>query len=259
MKKIYLIAPFVLLLLSACKTKKLITTSTEKVTLLSAKNVIHNYEVSKFHQKTVSAKLKTKFKNNSTSVSVTIKLRLERNKRIWMSATKLGIPIAKIMITPYKVRYYEKINKTYFEGSLASLTKHIGKKLDFKDFQNLLLGQPVLNLKRGKYISKITDNKYELSSKKNKRFYKIVFLLNPDNFKLNKQEIRNLGKDQKAAINYPSYMNIQGEQFPAAINITANDEDRKLSIFMNYSQVVFNKDLSFPFNIPKGYKKINLP
>jgi hypothetical protein len=54
-------------------------------------------------------------------------------------------------------------------------------------------------------------------------------------------------------------MNIQGEQFPAAINITANDEDRKLSIFMNYSQVVFNKDLSFPFNIPKGYKKINLP
>ncbi len=259
MKKTYLIATLLLLILSSCKTKQLITTSTENVAMLSAKNIIHNYEANKFHQKTISAKLKTKFKNNKMAVSATIKLRLERNKTIWMSVTKLGIPIAKMIITPYKVRFYNKINKTYFEGSLASLTKSIGKKLDFKEFQNVLLGQPVLNLKRGKYISKIEQNKYLLSPKKNKNFYAILFLLNPDNYKLNKQEIRNLGKDQKAAIMYPSYTNINGEQFPKAINIIANYNQKKLSIFMNYYQVVFNKELKFPFKIPKGYKKISLP
>jgi len=259
MKKTYLIATLLLIILSSCKTKKIISTSTNNVDVLSAKNIIRTYEAKKFHQKTVSAKLKAKYKNNKMSVSATIKLRLERDKTIWMSVTKLGIPIAKIIVTPYKVRYYEKINKTYFEGSLASLTKYIGKKLDFKDFQNVLLGQSVLNLKRGKYISRIIQNKYQLSPKKNKGFYAIMFLLNPDNFKLNKQEIRNLGKDQKAAITYPSYNNIGGEQFPSAINIMANDGQKKLSIFMNYSQVVFNKDLRFPFKIPKRYKKIKLP
>jgi len=258
MKKTYLIATLLLIILSSCKTKQIISTSTENIAKLSAKNIIHKYEENKFHQKTVSAKLKTKYKNDKISASVIIKLRLEKDKTIWMSATKLGIPIAKIVITPFKVRYYEKINKTYFEGSLASLTKYIGKKLDFKEFQNILLGQPVLNLKRGKYISKIVQHKYQLSPKKNKGFYAILFLLNPNNFKLNKQEIRNLGKDQKVAVAYPSYDNIDGVQFPSAINIIANDNHKKLSIFMNYNQVSFNKKLNFPFKIPKGYKKISL-
>jgi len=259
MKKTYLIATLLLIVLSSCKTKQIISTSSENVAMLSAKKIIHNYEVNKFNQKTVSAKLRTKYKNNKVSATVTIKLRLEKDKTIWMSATKLGIPIAKIVITPYKVRFYEKIRKTYFEGSLASLTKYIGKKLDFKEFQNVLLGQSVLNLKRGKYISKIAQNKYQLSPKKNKDFYAILFLLNPDNFKLNKQEIRNLGKDQKVSVMYPSYTNIEGEQFPAAINILAKDTNKNLSIFMNYNQVEFNRKLNFPFKIPKGYKKIILP
>jgi hypothetical protein len=259
MKKTYLIATLLLIILSSCKTKQIISKSTEKTVVLSAKNIIHNYEANKFNQKTISARLKAKYKSDKITTSIIIKLRLEKDKTIWMSATKLGIPIAKIIITPFKVRYYEKINKVYFEGSLASLTKDIGKKLDFKELQNVLLGQAVLNLKRGKYISRVVDNKYQLSSKKNKDFYTILFLLNPDNFKLNKQEIRNLGKDQKAAITYPSYNNIGGEQFPSAINIMANDGQKKFSLFMNYSQVVFNKSLRFPFKIPKGYKKIKLP
>jgi len=258
MRKTYTIVTLILMVLSSCKTKQIVSTSAENTAMLSVKNIIHNYEANKFHQKTVSAKLRAKYKNDKVSVSVTIKLRLEKNKTIWMSVTKLGIPIAKMIITPYKVRYYEKINKTYFEGSLSSLTKYIGKKLDFKEFQNILLGQSVLNLKRGKYISKIEQNKYLLSPKKNKNFYAILFLLNPDNFKLNKQEIRNLGKDQKVSVIYPSYTNIEGEQFPSAINVLANDDYKKLSIFMKYSQVVFNKELNFPFKIPKGYKKIRL-
>lgn len=259
MKKTYLIATLFLTILSSCKTKQIVSNSSEKIAMLSAKNIIHKYEANKFHQKTVSAKLRTKYKNNKVAASATIKLRLEKDKTIWMSATKLGIPIAKIIITPYKVRFYEKISKTYFEGSLASLTKYIGKKLDFKEFQNVLLGQSVLNLKRGKYISKIEQNKYQLSPKKNKGFYAILFLINPNNFKLSKQEIRNLGKDQKVSVMYPNYINIEGEQFPSAINILANDNNKNLSIFMNYSQVEFNKKLNFPFKIPKGYKKIKLP
>lgn len=259
MKKTYLIATLLLIILSSCKTKQIVSTSTENIAMLSAKNIIHNYEINKFHKKTVSAKLRTKYKNDKISTSVTIKLRLEKDKTIWMSVTKLGIPIAKIIITPYKVRFYEKITKTYFVGSLSSLTKYIGKKLDFKEFQNVLLGQPVLNLKRGKYISRIAQKKYQLSPKKNKGFYAILFLLNPDNFKLNKQEIRNLGNDQKVSVTYPSYTNIEGEQFPSAINILANDRNKNLSIFMKYNQVIFNNKLNFPFKIPKGYKKIKLP
>ena len=37
-----------------------------------------------------------------------------------------GIPMAKALITPTRVSYYEKINNTYFDGDYSILTKMIG-------------------------------------------------------------------------------------------------------------------------------------
>lgn len=258
MKK-YLFILYILLGFTACKTKQPVAYKSNHLLVKKAKEIIANYEAHSFHKKSISAKLKTKFKNDKYSASVTVKLRMELDKTIWLSVSKLGIPVAKMVITPHKVRYYEKINKTYFEGSVASLTKYIGTKLDFKEIQNVFLGQAVINLKRGKYISKIVENQYQLIPKKNKKFYLLMFWLNPDNFKLNSQEIRNLGKDQNLALSYAGYRIIDNEVFPKTIELKGNDFGKKLLITMNYHQVEFNKKLQFPFKIPKGYKKIKLP
>jgi len=85
-----------------------------------------------------------------------------------------------------------------------------------------------------------------------------LFFLNSDNFKINKQEIRNQEKEQLLTVSYPDYTKIKGEQFPKNINIKALDHKKITTIDIEYRTVEFNENLTFPFSIPNGYKEISL-
>jgi hypothetical protein len=247
----------ILLVVTSCKSNKDLVNSS-KINNISTKKIISNHYNNNFHQQTIYAKLNAKYSDKKTSASVSIKLRLEKDKTIWMSATKLGIPLAKVKITPNRVVYYEKLQRTYFDGDFSLLSKWLGTELDYEKVQNILLGQAVLNLKKGKYNSVIDKNSYQLSPKKENELFGILFFMNPDNFKLDKQEIRHPEKQQLLSVSYPNYNKIKGEQFPKNIYIRASDHKNLTTIDIEYRSVEFNKELTFPFSIPKGYKEISL-
>ena len=104
-----------------------------------------------------------------------------------------------------------------------------------------MLGQAVLNLKKGKYNATISENSYQLSPRKENELFGILFFMNPENFKLNKQEIRNQEKQQLLSVSYPKYNKIKGEQFPKNINIRATDNKNLTTINIEYRSVEFNK------------------
>lgn len=246
-----------LLFLSSCKSSK-ITTDASGIAVLPTKKVISNHYNNAFDKKTVSAKINAKYNDSKTTVSVVIKFRLEKDKTIWLSATKLGIPLAKALITPYRVSYYEKLDRTYFDGDFSLLSKWLGTELDFEKVQNLLLGQAVTNLKKGNYQVSIQDKTYQLMETSNTDLVGFLFFINPEIFKVNRQEIKNETKQQLLSISYPTYSKIEGEFFPENIHIRAIDGLHFTNIEMEYKSVEFNEDLSFPFEIPNGYKEIVL-
>jgi hypothetical protein len=247
----------ILLVVTSCKSNKRITDAST-INNISTKKIINNHYNSSFDQKTVYAKLIAKYRSRKSSATVTIKLRLEKDKTIWMSATKLGFPLAKVKITPDRVLYYEKLQGTFFDGDFSLLSKWLGTDLDYDKIQNILLGQAVLNLKKGKYNSKINNNLYQLTPKYENELFGILFFMNPENFKLNKQEIRHPSKYQLLSVSYPKYDIIKGEQFPKNINIKSTDYKKITTINIEYRSVEFNKKLTFPFSIPNGYKEISL-
>ncbi|SDX64047.1 protein of unknown function [Lutibacter oricola] len=256
MKIFYKTVLLFLLVFTSCKTHKSVTNST--VNSISTKKIISNHYNTAFKQETIYAKMNARFKDKKRSVSVSVRLRLEKDKTIWLSASKIGIPLAKVKITPTNVSYYEKLNRTYFDGDFSLLSKWLGTELDYEKVQNILLGQAVLNLKKGKYNSKIVENDYEIKPKRENELFNILFFLNPDNFKINKQAISNDEKKQVLTVSYPKYKNIGGEQFPENINIEAVDDADLTTINIEYKSVEFNKELTFPFTIPSGYKEISL-
>lgn len=246
-----------LLALSSCKSKKSVT-KMDIIEDISTKKIISNHYDNIFSQKTVNANLNAKYSDPKMSTSINIKLRIETDKTIWMSATKLGFPLAKLKITHDRVSYYEKLKGTYYDGDFSLLSKWLGTELDFEKVQNILLGQAVLNLKKEKYDSKIDNQLYQLSPKKENELFGILFFLNPDNFKLNRQEITNTEKQQLLSVSYANYKNIKGEQFPENIYISATDHEKLTTINIEYKSVEFNEELTYPFEIPSGYKEISL-
>lgn len=245
------------LVVTSCKSNKNVV-DTDNIAVMSSNKIISNHYTNNFNQQTIYAKLSAKYSGKRSAMNFSIKLRLEKDKTIWMSATKFGIPVAKIKITPDRVSYYEKLQKVYFDGDFSLLSKWLGTDLDYEKVQNILLGQAVINLKKGKYVSSVDNNLYQLTPKKNNDLFGILFFMNPENFKLNKQEIRNQEKQQIFSVSYPNYKEIKGEQFPKNINIRAIDDKNLTTIKIEYRSVEFNEELTFPFSIPNGYKEIRL-
>ena len=109
-----------------------------------------------------------------------------------------------------------------------------------------------------KVVARVENEAYTITPRRNPKLYSFLLTLNPDNYKMNKQEIRHRKKDQVLSVSYPKYRNIMGEQFPQELKIQTLDKNRLTTIDIEYRQVAFDKRLTFPFTIPKGYKAIQL-
>jgi hypothetical protein len=62
-------------------------------------------------------------------------------------------------------------------------------------------------------------------------------------------------RNRTCYLNYADYDNKKGVNFSTTRNISVT-EKTKLEVKLNFKQYEFNETLSFPFSIPKNYKKI---
>ncbi|HHC80479.1 MAG TPA: DUF4292 domain-containing protein [Flavobacteriia bacterium] len=255
LKRIFFIVVIMTMVVS-CKSSNVTGTNTNVG--MSAKKVIKNHYKNAFDKETVNAKLKVKYIGKTKLPGVTASLRIKKDEIIWISLSKFGFPVGKILITPTRVSYYEKINKTYFDGDFSLLSQWLGTELDFEKVQNLLLGQAILDLKSEKFLVDLYQNKYQLTQKNEAELFSILFLINPDNFKINSEEIHQREENKKLTINYNTYTKVDDEIFPKGIYIAASDAKNTSTIDINYRSVEFNNPVSFPFKIPKNYKQIRL-
>jgi len=252
-KVVYIL--FIGLFLSSCKSVKI---DDSTAVSMSSKEIVKQHYAHSFDKNTIYARLKAVYKSEGNLQTITIKLRLEKDKAIWMSGTMLGIPLAKIMITPTSVRFYEKINKTYFEGSFALLSDFLGTDVNFEIIQNLLIGETILDLKDKKYSAIVNGTTYLLTPKKQEELFDVLFWINSNTYKVNKQEVRQPLKQKRLSVVYTDYQEIKEVIFPKYINITAVEKAKRTFIDLEYRSVEFDKKLSFPFKIPEGYQEIKL-
>ena len=257
MIKTYRYLFIICLIITSCKSTKS-TTSDSSITSMSSKKLIHKHYEDTFNKKTISARIKAKYQDKKNSQTIGIKLRMEKDKAIWMSGSFLGFPVAKVLITPSRVTYYEKVKKTYFDGDFSLLSDFLGTEVDFEKVQNLLIGQSILNLNDKKYSVDIDKDSYILEPKKQEDLFDIFFWLNPSNFKLDKQEIRQPIEQKKLTISYPEYQKVENVVFPKLIQVNAVEKAKKTLLDLEYKTVEFNKKVTFPFEIPSGYKEIKL-
>ncbi len=247
---------FTVLFLYSCKGTKAVTANTIKKA--KAEKIIANHYKNTFTYTTLNARLKVKYEDATQSFSPTVTLRMEKDKKIWVSAKFLGITVAKALITPEKVSYYEKMNNTYFEGDFELLSEWLGTALDFDKVQHLLIGQALFDLREDAYESSIISQKYQLTPKKQLALFERLFLMHTDNYKMFTQQLKQPSKNRNLTINYLSYQKIGNQDFPKNIYVEALDADEKTVIKIEYRTVDYNAKVTFPFKIPSGYEQVTI-
>ena len=242
------------LMISGCKSTRKTLTPDD---LASAK-IINSHYATHFNFKTLSARLKVRYKDENSSQGVSVSLRMEKDKVIWISASILGITLAKAMITPDHVQYYEKIDGTYFNGDFKLLSDLLGTKLDFEQVQAILLGQPIYDLQDANYTAVAGGQNYLVVPKRQHKLFDLFFYLNPGQFTMQQQRLAQKEQDRELTVNYDDYQPQAVGLLPEHILIRAQEGEKTTEIEMEYRSIDVNEEVSFPFSIPSGYKEIEL-
>ena len=242
------------LLFSACKTGKIATDGRVNENL-SARTIIKNHYKGQIDFKTLSGRLKIEYTDGENSQSVGVSFRMAKDNTIWLSAP-LGV--VKVYITPSRVSFYNKLQNEYFDGDFAYLSDLLGTELDFQRVQNLLLGQALFDLREERYEAYANDDTYELKPEKPADLFKLLFQIEPKNFKMATQQLSQPWKKRLLEIHYKNYQEKDSRILPNEIGILAIDDNERTIIDIVYKNVEFNKALNFPYKIPKGFDEIVL-
>lgn len=249
---------FFMLLVSVfmgCRSTKSLTSTGSIEDNITAKKIIKENLKQEANFKTLQAKVKIDYTNGTTENGVSVNLRIEKDKVIWLSAP---LAVARAMITPDRVRYYNKLENEYFDGDYSLLSELLGVDLDFEKVQNLLLGETLFNLKNENFIASNNEASYVLSPENQKTVFEIFYLINPGHFKLDSQQLSQPLTKRFLQIDYKLYQVVKGEIFPEVINIVAMEANEEIKIDLQFKSISMNEEVRFPFEIPSGYKEIQL-
>ncbi|AIG31164.1 DUF4292 domain-containing protein [Flavobacterium psychrophilum] len=254
------ILPFLLVFtLLSCKSKQKIIASQPVATGETAtiSNIIKNHYAIKRDFTTAYIKANIDYADNKQSLSLSADIRIKKDEIILVSVKFFGIVVAKAIITPTQVRYYEKAGGKYFEGDYKTLSNLLGTDLDFLKAQNMLLGQAIDDLYKGNYSLSIEEDSPKLEETTEENFNK-TYLFDINSFWLKSQEITQKTPERKMRVNYSNYNSFPECVLPGELLIFANQDNKTTNITIEYKNATFNEDLTFPYSVPSGYEQIKL-
>ena len=248
-------ACFVLLLVMSCNSTRSIMANGKVDSKLTSKQLIKENGKREAKFKTLQAKVKIDIIDGLKESGYSLNLRIEKDKTIWLSAT-LGL--ARAMITPDRVQFYDKINSQYFDGDYKLLSDLLGVELNFKKVQSLLIGESLFDLKDDTYVISNNESSYILQPKDQNPLLELFLLLNPSHFKMDSQQLLQPSKKRFLQVDYTGYQEVDKEILPQNIKIIAVEDSEELNVLMEYKSVSVNEEVRFPFKIPSGFEEIIL-
>ncbi|MCG2610327.1 DUF4292 domain-containing protein [Flavobacterium sp. SM15] len=247
---------FSVLFLVSCKSKQAIVSEQTASETVAVSKIISGHYANKKNFETINFKASARYQDDKQTQNVTAEIRIKKDEKILVIVRFFGITMAKALITPDKVSYYEKINGKYFEGNYKVLSNWLGTDLDYQKVQNLFLGQAIDDLTQGQFIESIENNLHKLSTKKTEAIQK-EFLFEEGNFLLKKETLSQKEDSQTRSIEiaYPAHKDSGKGILPMEILIEAFQE-HKTTIQIVYNSFAINEDLSFSYNVPEGFEQI---
>jgi hypothetical protein len=255
MKKIIAVTALIILLIS-CKTKQAVVSEGSAEEAKAAKEIIDGHYKNLKDFKTLYIKASARYEDDKQSQNVNAEIRIRKDEIILISVRVLGVTVAKALITPTRVSYYEKLGKKYFDGNYELLSQWLGTELDFNKVQNMLLGRAMDNLKQGTYKASLENGLHKLTSTRGG--ITKVFLFEGAQYLLKNQIISQQEPEPRSVnVAYPAHVNHSKVTLPSEIKIEAVQND-KVNIDIEYNNVNFDEDISFPYEVPEGYGEIKL-
>ena len=183
----------------------------------------------------------------------------------------LGIQVAKILITKDSVKMVNYIQKNYFKGDFAYINDMLNADLDFNVLQAVLFGNSAEFYDDDELkLKPVTDREnchYLLSTERKRRLRRLqsgdnelkkalqILTLNPDNYKIIKNEFSDPATNRSFIANYKNFTQKDSVYAPYHVDIDIVAE-KKASVKIDYVRIEKNIPQKLSLNIPSKYEAI---
>jgi len=259
MKKIIVISfVFALLILSSCKTTRLVS----KSNLTNGNSVAELIDQVKKVQpqfKTANvSKMSLAFNVNQREVNVSAACKIKKDSAIYLSIQPfMGIELFKAELMPDSMRVFDKMNHKYYVTDYNYFSKLFGVDVDFYSFQALLSAQLFCVGKKEVIPDSCKLNKLE-SGQNKIEFNSGKILQSTEISPLNviKQVIlKAQNSDYVLQTDYSDYTIVNGVNFPQKIALLATNQKTKATCDFSILRIEFNTDLKFSPTITDRFSR----
>jgi hypothetical protein len=244
-----------------CRPKKVIIATPEvnkEIVLVRADEKPQNLALLKEKDlpfKTLALKGKANLRVNGEENNVTINIRMEKDKKIWVSVTGLaGIEGIRAVITPDSLLLRNNLQKTFTKKPFSYVYDFTSRQVSFKMLQAVLSGNTIAELMTEKSDLKQENGVWVLSGNAEDLAYRILFntLL-----KSNETNLNDAKNAQALKVVYGNYTPVNNSLFPSSLKINSMAGVKNINIAIEFIKIERNVAVDFPFSVPKNYQLIN--
>ncbi len=219
------------------------------------RDVFNKVLKNKIDFKTFNAKIRVEYSAKQGGDEATAYARLEKDKIIWLSLRgALGIEGFRVLVTKDSVKVMNLLKKDVQLRSIGYLQEITELPFDFTTLQDLIIGNPVFT--DSNIVSYRTNANNELLVLMVGKLFKHLVTLDNKDFKLlhSKLDDVDVVRNRTCDITFSDYESNSGVAFSTKRKISVA-EKAKLDINLDFKQYSFNEPTTFPFTIPKNFKR----
>lgn len=242
----------IIFIISSCSTKR----EMSGIKMMSANNIIKEVDENRFEFDNLEATIGISMKGDNIP-GLKGQLRMQNDSVIWISLSlKIGIEVARVMITDDTIKFVNRNTRTYIDESLEIINNALPVEASLQFFQDLLVGN-LSNINNDeRYNVTIEDGKYRLGNDSTELISNNIWVT-PSSFKISRYNIKENYGNNVIELRYGDFQEVGGKLMPSKINLELSFGE-KMSLEINYSDIKSGEKLNFPFNISKKYDKTYL-
>jgi hypothetical protein len=207
----------------------------------------------------LNAKGKAQINMKGNKQGANISLRMRRDSIIWVTAGLLGVEGVRAVLTPDSVRVVNKLEKTYFTGGYDYLSKLLNVPVSFAQMQAILLGD-YLPAPAGTTPTITTEEANRQRVSYPLAGVLVERLLQGGTGRVQQMKVSDAATQRNLTVDYTDFKPLEEPgnlPFANSVFIQAQQPSAgAVTAAINYSKVNVGRErLSFPFAVPKGYKR----
>ncbi len=226
--------------------------SPEKRTLINALTPLWNKRI---EFSTFSGKAKMHYEGKGQKQEFTTNFRIKKDQIIWASVTALGgiVQVARVYITPDSIKLINYLEKQLMTMPLSEASKVLPVPADFSTLQNLIIGNV---LRPDGRLTDATDFGGTLSIQAEEKDLTQQVTYNKADSTIRSLQLRSADQNGPAGmVQYGNYENVNNQKFSTSRAINVINAGEQYYLDMNFNNVEFDKNLDYPFSIPKNYTR----